>query len=114
MAVTRAQWIKMDREATEAFMAVNPPTFDGYYLQELYEWKHTIGTLFTTCHIEEHLQVYLATMKLAEQALTWWIQQRGTSAHASCDGMNMAMRHKYDADALEQEKKKRWISTKLA
>ena len=101
MLVTRAQRIKKDSKTTEASMAANLPTFNGYYPEELHEWKHAIGIKFITCHIEEHLQVYLASMKLAGQALTLLIQQKGTSAQASCDSMFMALRQKYDADALE-------------
>ena len=85
-------------------MAVDPLIFDIYYPKEFYEWKHTIGTLFITCHIEEHLVVHLAFMKLAGQAPSLWFQQRGTSAYVSWDGMYMALQHKYDAEALEQEK----------
>ena len=105
MAVTRAQRIERDRKATEAFMEADPLIFDGYYPEELHKWKHTIDAVFISCRIEEHLQVYLASMRLAGHALTWWIQQRGTSAHASWEGMCKALRQKYDVDALEQEEK---------
>ena len=103
--VTRAQRIKMDREATEAFMATHPPTFDGNNLEKLREWMHKIRTRFTTCHIEEHLQVDFASARLAGQALDWRIQQQGTAAHASWTGMCVVLHKRYDADAVEQERK---------
>ena len=66
--VTRAQRIKKDREATEAFMVARPPTFDGSNPEKLREWMHKIRTRFTTCHIEEHLQVDFASAQLVRSA----------------------------------------------
>ena len=64
MPKTRAQQIKMDREATKAFMSSNPPSFDGSDLKKLQGWMHKVKIGSITCHNEEHLQVNFASTLL--------------------------------------------------
>ena len=63
--VNRAQRIKKDREATEAFMAARPPTFSESNPEKLRKRMRTIRIRFTTCQIEEHLEVDFASAQLA-------------------------------------------------
>ena len=87
--------IEAGRKATEAFMKIKSPTFDGSNPDEITAWISRMNGIFIACHVPEHLYAILATMQLSGEALEWWIRKQTIPGHKSWIGMCHALKERY-------------------
>ena len=67
--------VQEDRDTVTAFFRAQPLNFEGNRRTVLIDvWLHDMEQIFQLCHIEEHMQVRLATRCLYNEARLWWIE----------------------------------------
>ncbi|GMN19033.1 hypothetical protein TIFTF001_046899 [Ficus carica] len=66
--------IDADREAVAAFYGSRPLLYDGMRRSvSMSAWVYDMEMIFYTCHIEDRLQVSLASRCLIADARLWWM-----------------------------------------
>ena len=66
--------IDVDREAVAAFYGSRPLLYDGTRRSvSMSAWVYDMEMIFYTCHIEDRLQVSLASRCLIADARLWWM-----------------------------------------